>query len=166
MKLQKLVLLDQEPITTKTMKINWGTGIILAFIGFIGFILYFVISASTDSKYKHDLVSPNYYEEELNYQNEIDWEQNAILDKVVPRITLNTETIDFIFPTQKSVSDSKGYINFYRPSNKVLDLKIPINLKDSIIQISKEKLVEGRYDIKVFWTNNNRNYMYKKSILL
>ena len=51
------------------MKINWGTGIILAFIGFIGFILYFVINASTDVKYRHDLVSQNYYEEELNYQN-------------------------------------------------------------------------------------------------
>lgn len=148
------------------MKINWGTGIILAFIGFIGFILYFVISASTDSKYKHDLVSQNYYEEELNYQDEIDWEHNAIIDKVIPRIKLNPETVDFIFADQKTVNDSKGYINFYRPSNKVLDLKIPVNLKDSIIQISKEKLVKGRYDIKVFWTINNRKYMYKKSILL
>jgi|SaaInl85LU_5_DNA_1037374.scaffolds.fasta_scaffold02384_4 hypothetical protein len=98
--------------------------------------------------------------------DEIDWEHNAIIDKVIPRIKLNPETVDFIFADQKTVNDSKGYINFYRLSNKVLDLKIPMNLKDSIIQISKEKLVKGSYDIKVFWTINNRKYMYKKSILL
>ena len=71
------------------MKLNWATGIILAFIGFIGFILYFVISASTNSKYRHDLVSPNYYEEELRYQNDIDQEEQAIAEGVSPKIIQN-----------------------------------------------------------------------------
>ena len=165
-KLQKLVSLGQEHITIKHMKINWGTAIILAFIGFIGFILYFVISASIDSKYKHDLVSQNYYEEELNYQDEIDWEQNAILNGVSPKIEYNYESINFVFPAETLYNDFEGYIIFYRPSNKDLDLKIPIQLTDSTMQVSKEKLVPGRYDIKVFWKNNNRKYAYKKSIVL
>ncbi len=148
------------------MKINWGTGIILAFIGFIGFILYFVINASTDVKYRHDLVSQNYYEEELNYQNEIDGEQNAISDEFYPKIKLNSESLDFIFPSDKISDDFEGHIIFYRPSNKVLDIKIPIKLKDSIMNISKDNLVEGRYDIKIFWVNGGKNYGYKKSILL
>lgn len=148
------------------MKLNWATAVVLAFIGFIGFILYFVISISVDSKYHHDLVSTNYYEDELNYQNEIDWEQNALSEKVIPGIKFSENTIDFIFPKDLIPSKSKGYIDFYRPSNKILDLKIPIHFKDTIIQISKEKLMPGRYDIKVFWETNNRNYLYKKSILL
>ena len=100
------------------MKINWGTGIILAFIGFIGFILYFVINASTDVKYRHDLVSPNYYEEELNYQHEIDGEQNAIADGFNPVIKLKPESLDFIFPTEKLTHDFEGYIIFYRPPTR------------------------------------------------
>ena len=47
------------------MKINWGTGIVLAFIGFIGFILYFVIRMSTDDSANHDLVTEEYYKKEL-----------------------------------------------------------------------------------------------------
>lgn len=148
------------------MKINWGTGIVLAFMGFIGFILYFVINASTDVKYQHDLVSPDYYEEELNYQYEIDGEQKAILEKFFPKIILNTKSLDFIFPSEKLAYDFDGHIILYRPSNKKLDLKIPITLKDSIMKVSLEHLVPGRYDIKVFWVNSGQNYAYKKSVQL
>ena len=59
------------------MKFNWGTGIVLSFVAFIIFILYFVYLASTDNKADHDLVTKEYYKEELNYQKEIDAGNNA-----------------------------------------------------------------------------------------
>ena len=59
------------------MKFNWGTGIVLAFIGFISFILYFVITMSTNKKYDHDLVTDDYYKQELEYQSDINKEKNA-----------------------------------------------------------------------------------------
>jgi hypothetical protein len=54
------------------MKINWGTSIFIAFVCFISFIMYFVITMSTDSAYKHDLVIEDYYGQELQFQNDID----------------------------------------------------------------------------------------------
>ena len=54
------------------MKLNWGTGIVIAIIGFISFIMYFVISMSTGKSYNHDLVSDKYYQKELEYQQTID----------------------------------------------------------------------------------------------
>ena len=59
------------------MKLNWGAGILLAFIGFISFIMYFIITMTTNSAYDHDLVSENYYADELKYQNDIDKLKNA-----------------------------------------------------------------------------------------
>ena len=59
------------------MKINWGTGIVLAFIGFISFIMYFIITMNVDSKYEHDLVTEDYYAEELDYQNDINKLSNS-----------------------------------------------------------------------------------------
>ncbi len=47
------------------MKINWGTGIVIAFVAFIAFIMYFVINMITNKKYDHDLVTEDYYKEEL-----------------------------------------------------------------------------------------------------
>ena len=38
------------------MKINWGTGIVIAFALFISFILYFVFSVQSNSKYDNELV--------------------------------------------------------------------------------------------------------------
>ena len=48
------------------MKINWGTGIVIAFVFFISFILFFIVKASTQDKYEYDLVSEQYYKDELN----------------------------------------------------------------------------------------------------
>lgn len=52
------------------MKLNWGTGIVIAFIGFIAFIMYFIITMSVNANYDHDLVVENYYAEELAYQTD------------------------------------------------------------------------------------------------
>ncbi len=59
------------------MKINWGTGIVIAFVAFIAFIMYFVINMNLNKKYVHDLVTEDYYQEELLHQNEIDKVDNA-----------------------------------------------------------------------------------------
>lgn len=51
------------------MKIGWGTGIVIAFALFIAFIMFFVVSMTSNKKYDHDFVTDNYYEKELTYQN-------------------------------------------------------------------------------------------------
>ena len=58
------------------IKINWGTGIVIAMLLFMTFILQFVYR-SFDSKNSHDLVSKDYYKDELYYQQEIDKMNNA-----------------------------------------------------------------------------------------
>ncbi len=54
------------------MKFNWGKGIVLAFLLFIGFILSFVFRMIFDDAYNNEMVSPEYYKEELEYQSKID----------------------------------------------------------------------------------------------
>ena len=80
------------------MKINWGTGIVIAFIAFISFIMYFVISMNTNSKYDHDLVTEDYYKQELEFQNEIDKESNSkhLVENISWKKT--TDGIHIIFP--------------------------------------------------------------------
>ena len=63
--------------SSNIMKINWGTGIVIAFIAFISFIMYFVINMNINKKYDHDLVTEDYYKKELEFQNDIDKETNA-----------------------------------------------------------------------------------------
>lgn len=53
------------------IKFNWGTGIVIAMVLFMTFILTFVYKSLTP-QYTHDLVSEDYYKDELLYQKEID----------------------------------------------------------------------------------------------
>ena len=59
------------------IKINWGTGIVIAIVLFIAFILSFVYKTIFMEEYEHHLVSEDYYKDELHYQEEIDKLNNA-----------------------------------------------------------------------------------------
>ncbi|MBP1841565.1 FixH family protein [Formosa algae] len=147
------------------MKINWGTGIVIAFACFIAFIMYFVVTMVTDQKYHHDLVVEDYYKQELSLQDDIDKEENALKLEENITYTKTTEGIVIQFPESINESQISGTVTLYRPSNKTLDFQIPIVLKDHRILISNDKLVSGRWNLTVDWKNNNSSYLYKKSIV-
>ncbi len=146
------------------MKINWGTGIVLAFIGFIGFILFFVIRMSMDDKANHDLVTKDYYKKELQFQQEIDAEKEANAMPVKLQIQKTDKGVLIVFPKDLAPAEIKGNVSLYRPSNKHLDFNLPISLSNTHLLIPDKRLLDGRWDIKVMWTYNEKEYMVKKSI--
>jgi len=148
------------------MKINWGTGIIIAFILFIGFILFFFIKANTDKKYDYDLVSEEYYKDELNYQKDIDRYNNTKNLGIKIKFQKTDEGIIIIFPEKYQIETIQGNVSLYRPSNKSLDVDIPFILsKRTTLLIPDNKLVGGRWDIKISWSENNKEYLYKKEFV-
>ncbi len=146
------------------MKINWGTGIVLAFIGFISFIMYFIITMNVNKKYDHDLVVEDYYGEELAYQTDIDKLENA--KKLPKNITYKKteEGLLIIFPEQLDYKKITGKVFLYRPSNKQLDYDTAISLSNSFLLIPDTRLVGGRWNIKIDWQYNNQFYLYKETI--
>ncbi len=147
------------------MKINWGTGIVLAFIGFIAFILYFVISMSTNKKYDHDLVTEDYYKKELEYQTDIDKLENA--KSLTQDITYKKtpEGILVSFPTNLDYKKIKGKLFLYRPSNKQLDFETTISLSNTHLLIPDKRLVDGRWNIKIDWQYNGKSYLFKDDLV-
>ena len=146
------------------MKLNWGTAIVIAFICFISFIMYFVINMSTDKKYDHDLVVEDYYKQELEFQTDIDKEKNA--KALITNITWKKtdQGIVITFPENLNKENIKGTVFLYRPSNKQLDFETPISLSDHNLLIPDKRLLDGRWNIKIDWTYDNKPYLYKKEI--
>ena len=146
------------------MKINWGTGIILAFIGFIGFILFFVVKMSMDNRVNHDLVTEEYYKAELGYQKEIDAETNAnnLSSKLI--LSKTPEGLIVQFPKDINLEKIKGTVSLYRPSNKHLDFDLPISLSNTHLLIPDKRLLDGRWDIKIYWNYQGKKYLVKESI--
>ena len=144
------------------MKINWGTGIVLAFIGFISFILFFVVRMSMDHKANHDLVTENYYKAELGYQTEIDAENNALEKEAELSINKTPEGLILQFPKDLDLKEIKGSVSLYRPSNKHLDFDLPISLSQDHLLIPDNRLLDGRWDIKVSWEYKGEAYLFKE----
>lgn len=146
------------------MKFNWGTGIVLAFVAFIAFIMYFVILASTDNRANHDLVTEDYYKEELAYQNEIDALSNA--KDYAPQFSFvhQENGLAITFPPKMNYKEIKGQVSLYRPSNKHLDFDFPISLSNKHLLIPDKRLLDGRWDIKIYWNYQGKEHLTKKSI--
>lgn len=147
------------------MKINWGTSIVIAFILFIAFIMYFVVSMMTNEKYDHDLVTEEYYEEELLHQNEIDKMTNAKALQENVSWKKTADGIEIVFPSDINYKNITGKVFLYRPSNKKLDSEFNIALSNKIMLIPKTKLLDGRWNIKVDWQYQGIPYLYKESIV-
>jgi len=147
------------------MKINWGTGIVLAFIGFISFIMFFVIRMNTDNKLDHDLVTENYYKAELEYQNDINKEENSKNLRSDITWKKTSEGLVIMFPEDLKSENIEGKVFLYRPSNKQVDFESSISLSDHNLLIPDKRLLDGRWNIKVDWQYNGKSYLYKKEIV-
>ena len=147
------------------MKFNWGTGIFIAIVAFMSFILYFVITMSTDKSYHHDLVTEKYYQKELSYQDEIDAVKNAskLKEKVTVQKTENGIKIEF--PKEFTPKDITGKVFLYRPSAKQLDFEIPISISNTYLLVPGKSLAAGRWNINISFTYKNKAYLVKERIL-
>ncbi len=146
------------------MKINWGTGIVLGMIAFIGFIMFMVITMMTDKNYDHDLVTEAYYERDLAYQTEIDAEKKANGLSAQIQYEKTSEGIWFTFPQELGENTYEGTVEMYRPSNEKLDYKLPLKLTDLKMLVPDDQLVDGFWKVSIHWKMNGEDYLYKKEI--
>lgn len=147
------------------MKINWGTGLVIAMIGFISFIMYFIIKVNTDSAYDHDLVVEEYYKAELTFQGEIDREEKSReLDENITW-TKTEDGLLLSFPEDLDSQDITGSVFLYRTSNKKLDFEMPISISNNVMLIPSNRLLDGRWNLKVDWKYKDVAYLYKKEIM-
>jgi len=147
---------------TKKSRINWGTGIVLGIIVFVVISITMTVIFMTQDV---SLVSDNYYEKSLSYQDEIDKQSRTnSLDEQV-KINFNGEIIDILFPSSYLSKNISGDIYFYRPSNSKLDFKLPLELNEEGNQLILVKNFEkGFWRLKLNWTMDGDGYYNERAI--
>lgn len=148
------------------MKINWGTGVVIAFGLFMTFILYFVFKVQSDSQYDHEMVTEEYYKKELGFQEQLDKSQHAYDLKEKLTVTSQNGGLLINFPKSFDHTKIKGKVSLYRPSNQKLDFEIPISLSNSNLLVPKTDLVGGRWDITIDWEYEGIGYLNKQQVNL
>jgi predicted DNA-binding protein (MmcQ/YjbR family) len=135
---------------------NWGYRLIFVFIafgGFMGFMVYSCILAPIS------LVSPEYYKDELNYQQVIDGRGRT--DSLSARVKLvqGTKNIQLQLPPEMNLLQPEGSVWFYCVNDVKKDRKFRLTTNEEGIQLfARQDLLKGRYMVKIKWTAVGKDY--------
>ena len=140
---------------------NWGNRLLLVFALFalfIGFLVYKCFNT------KFDLVSKEYYKDELRYQDKIDGINNVanISDLKVEQ---NNESVTVVFPQELKGQKAEGEVFFYCPTNEDKDKHFPLMIDAEGKQsIAKKDVLKGIYKLKVTWNIGTKKYYSEKDL--
>lgn len=141
---------------------SWGKKIAVLYIGFVVLTLAFVFFAMNQ---RVDLVTDNYYEKELKYQEQIDKSKRTKELKEKTDIQISDKNVKIKFPNLPEKNNQKDFVLFYRPSDPTKDIKIQISPDSLGYQIiPTEKFAKGFWKIKLNWTSGGAEY-YEESII-
>ncbi|MGZ5281794.1 MAG: FixH family protein [Bacteroidia bacterium] len=146
------------------MKNTWPYGIMALFFGFVGLMVTMAVIAS---KNKGSLVVKNYYQAEVQFQQQIDKEENANALAVKPTITFdkNTRAVEVFFPQAIYADGVEGKLLFYRANAPEMDMEIPVKLDaDGKQIIPADKLKNGRWKVQLNWETNGLQYYTEQVI--
>jgi hypothetical protein len=138
---------------------DWGKGITLTLIVF-GVIMISMVTICVKQDDLH-LVTQNYYEEEIKYQDQIDKMINAShLDYEVLVYDNQLKIVDLHLPV-----GSKGTMHLFRPSDARLDQKISFDITDPTVNsVDVKSLKPGYWRIKLTWVENGIGYYKEEKI--
>ncbi len=142
-------------------KFTWGHGVMLGLGAFMLFILTLIFLAGDTG----DLVTDDYYEESLVFQEEsLDAQKRAIALVEKPQLINQANGILLEFPVD--VKPVNGQVYLMRGANKSSDVILPIqlNYKNAML-LPAAKLKKGEYDMSLSWkTKDSTSYLIKRTI--
>lgn len=138
---------------------NWGWGIGLLYSGFVAMMLVMVVLSSRQDV---PLVREDYYEHDLKYNDHI--ERVSKTKEMGAEVTVKqdaaTQTVTLQFPTE--MTEITGEVLCFRPSQEGLDFTLPLeNLKGNQLTFRSDKMLKGRWKLKITWQNGG-NLFYKE----
>lgn len=135
---------------------NWGHKIIIVFVLFaIGMMTLVIKSMRT----RIDMVTADYYAEELKYQQTIDGQANVKRLSAPVAIAQREDSVELSFPGELHGRSLQGSVLFYRPSDSRKDVSMPLTLNDTgKIRISKHRFTKGNYRVKLQWEDEGKPY--------
>lgn len=137
------------------MKFNWGHGIALFYVIFVGTLLTVLIkSFSVD----HSLVVEDYYAKDIAYQKQYDKSVNSLNTDLL-EMRYDQDNGNVIFELKES-SNATGTIAFYRASDKSKDFNVEIT--SNHMEIPVGHLSEGKWRVKIDWNTNGKSFYQEK----
>ncbi len=150
---------------TATKAWVWPLGIALTLVGFLAFLLGTLLYLSGQ---RFDLVTDNYYEKGLQYEEQIQrmLRTRSLGDVVTLQHDPGARALTVQFNHDLPYQAVQGKIVFYRPSNADLDFTVPLQLDSAGVQVlDTSRLAPGMWTIKLEWEVNGVSYYHEKRFI-
>ena len=139
-------------------------------------IAWFVIFASAMAAWitfavrqNMDLVRPDYYEEEIRFQNQLDRlnRTSAIRGEIALRYEAANHEVTLRLPAAHLGPRPSGQVHFYRPADAALDVDVPLAVDSTGLQrIGVGSFRAGHWKIRVQWTASGQDYSFEETLVL
>ena len=145
------------------MKIGWGWKITILYCSFVIMMLTLVIG----THYQHfDLVTKNYYQAELHYQNIINASKNQAALSSPMLVHADAKNITIDFPKEFRNKKLTGNIDFYAPVNAKYDRNFKIDAKNNCVTIARSAFEKTKYVVKINCTVDGKDYYQQSELQL
>ena len=142
----------------------WPYGIIAAFGLFLFGTTGLIVIAAT---HRDSLVSGDYYEREIQYQNHIDGAARARQVGATMNFYAATRSIAVSVPVAQAGQQFSGQVELYRPSAAGLDRQFKLQPDANGRQtLDVADLPAGPWEVRVAWNAGGQDYYLDQKIII
>lgn len=142
---------------------NFGGKIVILYLSFVALILTLVFNCYSMDV---DLVSKDYYAQEINFQQKINATNNEKELKSSITHVINGKTVVLSIDSVLLSNDFNGTVTFFRPSDSKKDVSFKMNFVNNQQIIDSKELIHGAYKLQLSWTSNQKNYFKEEVIFI
>lgn len=146
-----------------SVRISWGKRIAILYLGFVALIVVLVVGSMRQD---FDLVSKDYYAQEIAYQNTLDAGKNQASLSNPVGLFISAESIKLKFPVEFADKLMNTELHFYSPVNSSLDRKYYFKAHGDELVISRKELEAANYRLKISWAADTKKYYQETEVNL
>ncbi len=143
------------------MKLSWGYKIAFVYIVFVAGMGFLVFKASSE---KFDLVTKDYYDQELKYQEVIDQAANTAKLSTSLIVEKYASELSISFPAEMRNKEKIIDFYLYYPADAKRDFRKSININENEFTQPLPAAMKGKYELKLSWEVDGVKYYFEKKL--
>ena len=142
---------------------SWGYRILIVYGVFISGIACMVIMSSLQNR---DLVAQDYYEQELKFQDKIDYANNAAFLSSRFILTQQKDTLKISLPQEMKGHPVKAKILLYSPADEKKDMLLTPETGNAELFLILPASYKGLYKVKAEWQCGGKTFYDERKIVI
>ncbi len=141
---------------------NWGYKILFVYLAFVAGIAYLVIRSMNE---KIDLVTPDYYAQELKHQDIINEKFRAKQLSEPVKASIQNQQLNIELPKEFEGKEVSGNVLLYCTADVNKDHTEAFKVNGRSIVIALPANNKGLHEVHLHWSSNGVSYYWEEKIL-